>query len=98
MADTFGCSSIQEALPLLNFLRQNEFWRAQIAEVVIYQDGQIDLQPTVSDLAIEFGYPADIEKKFSHLMDFYRQVPPETGWNKYRSVSLKYRGQVVAKK
>lgn len=98
VVDTFSCSSVQETLPLLDFIRNDDFWRAQIAEVVIFQDGQIELLPTVSDLEIEFGYPVRIEEKFRNLMDFYRQVPSETGWRKYRSLSVKYRGQVVAKK
>ncbi len=98
VADTFGCSSVAEALPLLNFLRKHPFWRAQIAEVVIFQDGQIELQPQVGDMPIEFGYPDRIEEKFQNLMDFYKQVIPEVGWRKYRGVSVKYRGQVVARK
>lgn len=98
VVDSFACSSVEEALPLLNFLQRDPFWGAQIAEVVIFQDGQIELLPTVSDMDIEFGYPVRIEEKFRNLMDFYRQVPPETGWDKYRSLSVKYRGQVVAKR
>lgn len=97
VADTFGCTSVAEALPLLTYLQQHPFWQAQIAEVVIYQDGQIDLQPEIG-MPIEFGYPARIDEKFQHLMDFYKQVIPEVGWRKYRSVSVKYRGQVVARK
>jgi cell division protein FtsQ len=98
VADTFGCASIAEALPLLNFLQQHPFWQAQVAEVVIFQDGQMELQPEVGDMAIDFGFPVRIEEKFGNLMDFYKQVIPEVGWRKYRTVSVKYRGQVVAKR
>ncbi len=98
VVDSFACSTIGDALPLLNYIHNHPFWKAQIAELVIFQDGQVELLPTVSDLDIDFGYPVHIEDNFDKLMDFYRQVPPETGWKKYRKLSLKIRGQVVATK
>jgi len=98
VADTFACSTIPEALPVINFIQQHPFWREQISEIVIYQDGELELHTEVGDMPIEFGIPVRIEEKFQNLMDFYRQVVPEVGWKKYRSLSVKYRGQVVARK
>lgn len=98
VADTFECGTIESALPVLNFIHENEFWNAQISEVVIRQNGELTLYPQVGNLYIEFGYPDRIEDKFNNLRDFYRQVIREVGEGQYRYVNLKFRDQVVAKR
>ncbi|GAB4419615.1 MAG: hypothetical protein OHK0039_32210 [Bacteroidia bacterium] len=96
--DTFACSTIESTLPVLTYLRDQPFWNAQIAGIWLTQSGELVLEPEVGSAEIEFGYPIDIEDKFANLLDFYRQVLPETGWDRYRSLSVKYRGQVVARR
>ncbi|MEO0472177.1 MAG: hypothetical protein AAF206_21300, partial [Bacteroidota bacterium] len=98
VADSFICSTVGEALPVLRYIHQHPFWNAQIAEVVLQQNGELKLLPQVGNLPIEFGYPVRIEEKFDNLMDFYQQAIPKVGWNYYRSINVKFRGQVVAKK
>ncbi|MEM7655621.1 MAG: hypothetical protein AAF399_05785, partial [Bacteroidota bacterium] len=98
VVDTFACSTIESAMPLVNFIRKDAFWDAQIAEIIIQQSGEVLLQPQIGNQRIEFGYPVEIEDKFQNLLDFYRQVLPERGWDHYRTINLKYRGQVVAKR
>lgn len=96
--DTFACNTISAAIPVLNYVQQDPFWEAQIAEVIIDQAGKLTLIPQVGETRIEFGQPVEIEEKFGRLLDFYRQVLPETGWNAYRSVSAEFRGQIVARR
>ena len=96
--DTFACSTIPSAIPVLDYIYQDPFWNAQIAEVVVKQSGELVLHPQIGDLKIEFGYPVRIEEKFLNLMDFYRQVLPEVGWKYYRTVDLTYKGQVIGRK
>ncbi|MEO0584668.1 MAG: hypothetical protein AAF135_20825 [Bacteroidota bacterium] len=98
VADTFACSTVESALPLLSYIQENDFWKAQIEEVVCEQSGEFTLIPAVGDTDISFGYPIRIQDKFSNLMDFYRQVMPVVGWKKYKRLSLKYKGQIVAKR
>lgn len=98
LADTFSCETILDAVPVLAYISSNEFWTAQIAEVVIEQSGELTMLPSIGRTKIEFGYPERMEEKFDNLMDFYKQVIPVRGWDAYRTVSLKYKGQVVGKK
>lgn len=98
VVDSFTCSTIPSVLPVLNYVRQDSFWNAQIAEIVIDQSGELTLHQTIGDMPIQFGYPVRVGEKFENLMDFYRQVLPEVGWNAYRRISVKYRGQVIGKK
>ena len=80
---------------LINAIRNNEFWMAQIAQLDIDSKSRITMFPQVGDEKIEFGKPDDLETKFKKLMIFYKEILPRTGWNKYSRVNLEYEGQIV---
>ncbi len=96
-ADSLSCA-IEEAMPVLKYIHQNEFWRAQISEVRIRENGDILFYPEVGKMYMEFGQANNMQEKFDNLKLFFEQVANEIGWNTYKGVSVKYRGQVVAKK
>lgn len=81
---------------LINTIRDNEFWSAQIAQLDIDNKMRITIFPQVGDERIEFGKPQDIDVKFRKLMIFYKEILPRMGWNKYNRVNLEYEGQIVA--
>lgn len=84
-------------MELLRFIREDEFWNAQIAEVRIHESGKVDLYPQVGSQVIALGKPDDLEDKFFRLKVFFKEILPRQGWNRYTRVSLEYAGQVVAK-
>jgi cell division protein FtsQ len=98
LVDTFSCETISDAIPVMQYIQQHEFWKAQVAEIVIAQSGEMEMYLSVGEMKIEFGYPDRIEEKFQNLMDFFRQIAPVMGWKAYKSLSVKYKGQVVGKK
>jgi len=83
-------------LALINEIREDEFWHAQIAQMDIDSKGRITLLPQIGDERIEFGTPNNQEVKLKKLKIFYKEVLPKTGWNKFRRVNLEYEGQIVA--
>lgn len=92
-ADDYG----KQILDLLRFIREDEFWRAQISEIRIHESGKLDLYPQVGSQVIALGKPDQLEDKFFRLKVFFKEILPRQGWNKYRRVSLEYAGQVIAK-
>ncbi len=80
---------------LINFIRSDKFWAAQIAQIKLLENGEIILFPQVTKQVIEFGYPDDIEMKFKKLKLFYEDILPRKGWNHYARVSLKYKNQII---
>ena len=96
VADTFVCETVEATIPLLHFIQNDEFWNAQISDVVVDNIGRITLYPQVGDMEIEFGYPDRIVEKFEAVKDFYEQWIPKVGWSNYRSVNVEYQGQLVA--
>jgi cell division protein FtsQ len=86
----------KELMALINTIREDEFWSAQIAQLDIDSKRRITIYPQVGDERIEFGRPEDVEVKLKKLMIFYKEIMPRMGWNKYDRVNLEYEGQIVA--
>jgi len=90
--------AIEKLLPFILFLEDDEFWQAQIEQVHIEQNGEVLLIPLVGEHVIEFGKLDDYQKKLLKMKAFYEQVLAKNNWNKYKTVSLKYNNQVIAKR
>ncbi|MEN9385527.1 MAG: hypothetical protein RLZZ185_268 [Bacteroidota bacterium] len=82
-------------IPLFEFINNNEFWRAQITQVIVAEDGGVVLIPAIGQTYIDFGLPVNIETKFKKLDLFYKKIIPNKGWNTYHWVHLKYKNQVI---
>lgn len=80
------------------FLRKNDFWNAQIEQIVVAPNNDITLIPRVGDQQIILGKLDGYEEKLDKLMAFYLKGQNETGWNKYSVINLKYDKQVVGTK
>ncbi len=88
-------SSYHQVFELVKYISQDEFWKAQIAQLDIDQNGYVTLFPQVTKQYIEFGKPVDIEKKFLKLKIFYKKILPYKGWNHYTKVNIEYKDQIV---
>lgn len=84
-------------LAMIRYIKEDDFWSAQIAQLDIDRGGKITLYPQVTSQLVEFGEPDNIEMKFKKLMIFYKEILPTRGWNKYERVNVEYEGQVIAK-
>ncbi len=82
---------------LLNYIEADEFWKAQIAHLILKKNGDIEMIPQVTKQKIVFGTPEDIEDKFRRLEVFYKDILPNKGWNTYAVVNLKFKDQIVCK-
>jgi len=85
-------------LKMAGFVNTDEFWRAQIEQIFVQENGELLLVPQVGDYLIEFGTPEDFELKFRNLKAVYQQGFRNLGWNRYKTISVKYRNQVVCTK
>lgn len=86
----------RQLMMLLDAIREDLFWNAQIAQIDFDGKGRAILFPQVGDETIEFGKAEDLETKFKKLKIFYKEIIPRVGWNKYNRINVEYEGQVVA--
>lgn len=80
------------------FLRNNKFWNNQIEQIFVHPDGDVELIPRIGNHRILLGTFDNYEEKLDHLLLFYKQVIPVMGWEKYKTINLKYKNQVVCVK
>jgi cell division protein FtsQ len=85
-------------LKMTDWINQDEFWKAQIEQILIQPNGELLLIPQVGDYIIEFGKPEEYQIKFRNLKAVYQQGFKNFGWNKYKAISVKYQNQVVCTK
>ena len=85
----------QNYLSLLQFIENDAFWKAQLAQMHIDGKGNVSFLPQVGDHTIEFGKPGNPEQKFKKLMIFYKEVLPVMGWDKYKRVNVEYEDQII---
>ena len=77
---------------------RSDFWRAQIVQINVNKDRQIELVPRVGGHLLIIGSAENVDDKLDRLYSFYETGLSRIGWNKYSSVSLAYENQVVCKK
>jgi cell division protein FtsQ len=83
-------------MTMLDMIREDDFWRAQIAQLDIDSKGHINIMPQIGGQLIEFGVADNLETKFRKMKIFYKEILPQRGWNTYKRVNLEYEGQIIA--
>ncbi len=90
--------AITELYKFALFLQGDKFWDAQIEQIYVHPDGEIDLIPRVGNHRIVLGTFEKFKEKLDNLQLFYDQVVPKMGWEKYSIINLKYKNQIVCTK
>ncbi len=95
----FAKTKILQDLHLIAlYCSKDKFWEAQIEQLYVDNYNDILLIPTVGNHTIVFGSADDMEDKFARLKQFYFKGLNNIGWNKYKSINVKFKNQVVAEK
>ena len=77
------------------FLRNDTLWNAQIQQIDVQKNHDITLIPTVGNQRIVMGQLGDFKLKMDNLRAFYLDGCNRFGWNKYKTINLRYNGQVI---
>ncbi len=96
-ANEEGETLLYDLFQLGSYIHNHPFWRAQIEQVYV-QKGEFELIPRVGMQVIQFGNISDMEIKFNKLLALYEQGLPKYGWNRYETINLKYKDQVICTK
>ncbi len=91
-------SILKDIYPLVRYINGNDFWSAQIDQIYVDRNDEIDLIPRVGNHIIHLGTSENFETKFKNLRTFYDKVLPEVGWNKYSIINIAYKDQIVCKR
>lgn len=79
-------------------LDQDPLWRALFTQVVVDAGGSFTLIPGVGMTQVRIGDGSHLDERLAKLKLFYEQGIPQTDWRRYRTVDLRFDGQVVCAK
>jgi len=91
-------SILKDIYHLVNYINDDNFWSAQIDQIYIDGNDEIDLIPRVGNQLVHLGTAENFKGKLRNLEAFYDKVLPEVGWNKYSLINLEFKDQIVCKK
>jgi len=80
---------------LVSFIGADPFWNAQIEQIFVRDDLKIELFPRVGDAIIVLGTVDNFDKKLGKLRKMYSSVFSQIGWNRYKTIDLEYKDQIV---
>jgi cell division protein FtsQ len=91
-------SKMKDVFIIMKYIAQDEFLSALIEQAHVENDstGDIVLVPKIGRQKLIFGSAQDMEAKFDNLKIFYRDGLPKRGWNRDKTLNLKYTNQVIA--
>jgi cell division protein FtsQ len=91
-------SILKDMYHFVNYINDDSFWSAQIDQIYVDGNNEIDLIPRVGNHIVHLGTFENYKGKLRNLAAFYDQVLPEVGWNKYSTINLEFKDQIVCKK
>jgi cell division protein FtsQ len=98
--DSILMNNIKITAQLIN---TDSFWTAQVAQIDVTpsesdQSWEFEMIPVVGNHIIKLGNGQNIAQKFNRLFIFYKEVLSRTGFNKYKTIDVRYAGQVIGGK
>jgi cell division protein FtsQ len=96
--DSVHTALAKDIFKTADFIRKDSLWDAQIAQIYVNKDHEIELIPRVGNQRILLGDADSLEQRFSNLEAFYKKALPMVGWDAYRIINIKYANQVIGVK
>ena len=88
-------------LDLLKSVERSRFWSAEIVQIILNGGGNENMEvgfvPRSGNFTVDLGTATDVDTKLANLYRFYNKGLDKMGWDKYKSISLRYHGQVVCR-
>ncbi|MVN20741.1 cell division protein FtsQ/DivIB [Mucilaginibacter arboris] len=93
--DTLHTAMAKALFKTADFIRRDSLWDAQIEQINVNANHEIELIPRIGNQRILLGNADSLDKKFKNLLIFYQKAIPKTGWGAYKVINIKYANQVI---
>ena len=94
-------ADFQAMIEFLAYVDANSYWSSEIVQVVAMDDRsggiQLSIVPRSGRFIVDLGTTEELKQKLANLQRFYRNGLNSIGWERYQTISLRYRGQVVCR-
>ena len=85
--------TLKEVFELALKLKEDKFLGALIEQIYVNELDEMVLIPKLGDEDLVFGGIEDAEEKLNNIKDFYVHGMPKSGWNKFHTLTFKYKGK-----
>lgn len=89
---------LDEMYEISDYVCSNKFLSSQITHVYVNSNKEFEMIPRVGDQRILFGDANNVAGKFKKLEVFYKEGMQNAGWEKYDTINIMYKNQVVCSK
>lgn len=89
---------LSHVLKLAMLIRKDSFFSAQVAQVNIASNGDLEIIPSLGDHLVLLGSIENIEDKLNRLYTFYKKVWIQSGINAYQVLDCRFDHQIIALK
>lgn len=86
----------EHVLPVVRFIERDSMLSHVISMIQVVDRNNILLVPRVKGHVINIGDTTSLPMKRQAILTAYRSIMPYRGWDTYDTISVKYRGQIVA--
>lgn len=83
-------------LPVIDYIENDSALKTTITAINVARNGDILVVPSITGLIVNLGDTSIIANKFDRFNTICRKVLPYKGWDTYDTITVKWRGQLVA--
>jgi len=91
-------NNLRSVFELTQKILKDEFLENLIGQIYVSRTNGLQMVPIVGDQRIILGDTEALNDKIFRLKTFYQEAMSRMGWNKYKTINLKFKNQVVCKK
>ncbi len=88
--------TLKDIFELTKTILADDFLEPLVEQVYVNNSNEYELSPIIGDQKILLGNMDNLDDKIFYLKTFYKEAIPYKGWQKYKIINLKFKGQVVA--
>ena len=82
---------------LLDYIGNSGQWRDKFSSIIVRNNGDIVLNSAEGPESFIFGAPDEYKAKFSRISKYYTSIAPFRQEGYYKSINVKYNGQIVCR-
>jgi cell division protein FtsQ len=80
------------------YISKDDFLKAFIQQIYVNDKEEFELIPLVGNYTIVLGDIDNMKEKFENLKIFYSKGLLNMGWDKYKTINLKFKNQIICNK
>lgn len=91
-------STLTQLKKIIEYINTDELLQPLTEQIVCTKNKEFVIVPSIGNHRIILGDASDLDDKARRLKIFYKEALSRQGWNRYKTINLNFKGQVICKK